>query len=204
MKKPALATALALLLELAGGVALAAGFDCGKATSPMEKTICASPRLDRLDGQLAQAYAQARQSCPGPAIRAAQRRWLRERRNLCADEGCLISAYQSRLAELAQPSCTEAPTDCRVAAARLIGSWKLVTEGGPFEEMAFTADTFNSWLYERPEMASARWRVDGCLLTIRGGEEGKESRLTLLKLENNRLSLVEEGTPDVAVYRRIR
>jgi len=184
--------------------AQAASFDCTQATSPVEKTICANPQLEQLDSQLGQAYVQARKSCPNQDIQNTQRHWLRDRRNRCSDASCLIAAYQARLAELKTHPCHNQPTPCPTSPARLLGNWKLVSEGGPFEEMAFTENAFNSWLHQRPELAGAHWRLEGCRLTIRPGDGEPESRLTLLQLVDDRLSLREEGERDTAIYRRIK
>ncbi len=194
---------LAWLLTSAGDV-LAASFDCGLAATPVEKAICTSPQLERLDTQLGQAYAQARKACPDKNLQIAQRSWLRDRRNRCADEPCLISAYQARLAALQTRSCNAPPQACTVRPERLLGNWRLISEGGPFEEMAFAENTFNSWLHQRPELAGAHWRMDGCRLTIQPGEGEPDSRLTLLQLKDDQLSLREDGDQDTAIYRRIR
>lgn len=185
-------------------LAPAAGFDCAKAVTATDKAICASPRLDQLDTRLSQAYAQARRACPGNALADAQRRWLRQDRNRCADEACLVAAYEARLAQLSRPACPEPTQTCAASPARLVGAWRLVSEGGPFEEMAFSADAgFRSWLHQRPERFGARWRLDGCALRIQDADGGSASRYTLLKLEPNRLTLREAGEADTAVYRRI-
>lgn len=191
-------------LALAWDLAPAAGFDCGKAATPIDRTICASPRLDQLDSRMGQAYAQARRACPGPALADAQRRWLREERNRCVDEACLLATYEARLERLSRAPCPEPPKRCVASPARLVGGWRLISEGGPFEEMAFAADAgFRSWLHHRPERFGARWRLDGCVLLIRDEDGGAEDRYTLLKLEPNRLTLREAGEGDTAIYRRI-
>ena len=37
-----------------------ASFDCAKASSPFEKTICSNPNLSSLDEQLANVYKQSK------------------------------------------------------------------------------------------------------------------------------------------------
>lgn len=193
-----------LVPALAWSLAPAAGFDCAKASTATDKAICASPRLDQLDTRLSQAYAQARHACPGKALTDAQRRWLREERNRCADEACLVAAYEARLARLSRPDCADPTQTCTASPAWLVGAWRLASEGGPFEEMAFSADAgFRSWLHQRPERFGARWRLEGCALRIQDADGGPASRYTVLKLEAKRLTLREEGEADTAVYRRI-
>jgi uncharacterized protein YecT (DUF1311 family) len=79
--------------------ATAAGpsFDCAKASSKVERLICGSPRLAKLDAEVTAAYKQARAN--NPEIRKSQLQWLAVR-NGCADESCLIGAYEQRLTEL--------------------------------------------------------------------------------------------------------
>lgn len=83
-------------------LARAAGFDCARATTPVEKLVCADAILSQADDDLAQAYgralAQARQA---GAVREAQRRWLAQERNRCADLACLRASYARRLDVLA-------------------------------------------------------------------------------------------------------
>ncbi len=194
---------LMLLLALAGDSA-AASFDCAKAASAIEKTLCASPRLNQLDTRMGLAYARALRACPTADTRHAQRDWLREQRNRCGDEACLIAAYETRLGQLARVACDNPAAPCTATPAGLLGSWKLVSEGGPHEEMAFQAGTFNSWLHQRPEIFGARWRMDRCELRIQESDGGPESRFTLLKLDANRLTLREAGEQDIATYQRVK
>jgi uncharacterized protein len=99
MKRLLIAVLLALLF--AGGAG-AASFDCRLAKSHAEKAICKDPELSGLDESLGRAYRTALARSGGdPALRAEQQRWIRARRDTCADAGCLREAYQARLAELA-------------------------------------------------------------------------------------------------------
>ena len=78
-------------------------FDCAKASKPQEKLICSDPELAKLDADLADAYRKARDAAPDRAsVLASQRAWIKQSFNACNDKACLTSAYQSRLAELAQ------------------------------------------------------------------------------------------------------
>jgi uncharacterized protein len=86
----------------------AASFDCAKANSRVEKTICASPMLSRLDEQLAQAYASfIASSNRQDMLRTAQKKWLHEVRDRCPDEACLKTAYENRLGHLTSANRTE-------------------------------------------------------------------------------------------------
>ncbi len=88
----------------------AASFDCLMARSDVERAICSSDDLARLDRRLGEAYAykltwmddQAEQQ----AFRAQQRGWLKMRDASCrgrAIASCLSPIYQRRLKELEAP-----------------------------------------------------------------------------------------------------
>ena len=93
-------TAASILLAFAPIHAHAASFDCMKATSAVERTICANPRLSRLDEELATAFRAMLGTVANPdALRGRQRDWLRER-DACADDACLERLYTRRVAGL--------------------------------------------------------------------------------------------------------
>lgn len=78
-------------------------FDCSKASTPTERTICASPELSALDGRMGQAY-RARLSgaaADSVSVRDAQRAFIREREMRCQDDArCIRGMLSSRLGEL--------------------------------------------------------------------------------------------------------
>jgi uncharacterized protein YecT (DUF1311 family) len=91
-------------LLLFGGVSLsaaqAASFDCAKASTKVEKLICADAELSKLDEELAAAYKAALQDEKrADAIGQTQKQWMKER-NGCADAGCVQSAYLTRIEKL--------------------------------------------------------------------------------------------------------
>jgi uncharacterized protein YecT (DUF1311 family) len=96
------AAAAALSLVLAALSSHAASFDCAKARSVVEKTICASPRLSRLDGELAKSYELASTITVDPkGLVTSQREWLRETREACGDDAdCLEHAMLVRMEQL--------------------------------------------------------------------------------------------------------
>lgn len=80
----------------------AASFDCGKATTKVEESICADAELSRLDEELASAYNDAMKKVSDPApLMQEQRDWLKER-NLCNEVSCLGNRYRQRLAVLSK------------------------------------------------------------------------------------------------------
>ena len=69
-------------------------FDCAKAGTAVERTICDNPMLAAADADLANLYRQV------SGQRSQQRAFIR-RRNACGpDDGCLGQAYVERLSEL--------------------------------------------------------------------------------------------------------
>ncbi|WP_428562134.1 MAG: DUF1176 domain-containing protein [Solidesulfovibrio sp. DCME] len=95
-------SALLLLAWLAPDRAKAAGLDCAKAATAVEKTICADPALRAGDAAMAETFADLLGAVPEadkPAVRAQQREWLASR-NACSDATCLAARQAERLAAL--------------------------------------------------------------------------------------------------------
>lgn len=94
-----------LLLILLGGLTLsfaahAASFDCGKASTKVEKLICADAELSKLDEAIAKVYGEVLKKFPDEALlKKQQREWLKAR-NRCKEVSCLGDYYRGRLAEL--------------------------------------------------------------------------------------------------------
>jgi uncharacterized protein YecT (DUF1311 family) len=79
-------------------------FDCAKAKSEEETTICAHAELARLDKKLSQRFRKARASSRDPKTRAAliekQRAFLEERAGCKSDVACLKQSYLHRLSDI--------------------------------------------------------------------------------------------------------
>ncbi len=90
----------------------AASFDCSKAGTEMEKTICSDSKLSALDEDLAKVYGEIRSQSKGDAealsqLTKSQREWLaglkqkKEGKIACtASTECLTISYQKRIKEL--------------------------------------------------------------------------------------------------------
>ena len=78
-------------------LAYAASFDCAKAGTKVEKLICSTPSLSKLDSDLADLYKDALRK--EPATRQEQVSWIKDR-NKCADAACLETSYKERMDEL--------------------------------------------------------------------------------------------------------
>ena len=101
MKKVVVAGAFALLC-FAVATAHAAGFDCKKASTEVEKMICANAHLSNLDEELAVIYRDAigKATQAGKAtLRKEQTAWFQSR-NACQDNLCIEGVYRTRIAIL--------------------------------------------------------------------------------------------------------
>ncbi|MGF6699561.1 uncharacterized protein OKW38_004173 [Paraburkholderia sp. MM5496-R1] len=95
MKFRHLIAALLILSPLAH----ATSFDCKKASTYVEKTICSSPLLGKLDDALADNYRDMLASDlgdGGASLKKEQRAWV-ARRNKCTSEKCLADLYRKRV-----------------------------------------------------------------------------------------------------------
>ena len=98
----AVSALLAVAIMVAPCVVVGASFDCSKASTRVEKTICASKVLSDLDEQLAKVFKSVILLSDNPdRVKSRQREWLRNVRDQCQDEACLKGVYENRLAQLA-------------------------------------------------------------------------------------------------------
>jgi uncharacterized protein len=105
---PRIAVATALLFAFAG-IARAASFDCVKAMRPVERAICADPKLSAADTAMATAYRADLQRLPSDAIgklRVDQLQWLDWLQTVCRVD----DAQQTRRAAA---ECMQGPYDER-------------------------------------------------------------------------------------------
>ncbi|HET7561230.1 MAG TPA: lysozyme inhibitor LprI family protein [Rhodanobacteraceae bacterium] len=81
-----------------------ASFDCAKASSVVEKTICDSRALATYDRSVAAAYRGRllRTDKPRAVIQKAQRRWLKTRDACGANAACLEQSMRQRVDDLMQ------------------------------------------------------------------------------------------------------
>lgn len=99
-----IAIAGVVLCASMSGPLRAASFDCNSAQTPVERQICASEVVSKLDSELARIYSDKHRELPASQARRLvdeQRAWLANERAKCTDEKCLIVAYGSRLTRLA-------------------------------------------------------------------------------------------------------
>jgi uncharacterized protein len=76
-------------------------FDCAKASNGQEKLVCGDRELSKLDVDLSQAYAKAREkTADKDKLKKEQLEWIKFSLRACSDKNCLVGAYQKRLSEL--------------------------------------------------------------------------------------------------------
>lgn len=104
-------TALAVIgvlgASLGGAPAFAANpsFDCAKASTPVERQLCADDGLARQDRLLSAVYSRALEILPASeanALKQTQRDWAKGRAAACpaADVACLAAVYAARIVEV--------------------------------------------------------------------------------------------------------
>jgi uncharacterized protein len=113
------ATLVALLLTLIMPSYVQAekpSFDCSKARSWSEVTVCHNAELAGLDQQVAMLYRDTKAQLPGQqqeTLKADQKSWLRQREGcrLQSDQtGCLFEVYKSRISQLRSSGETYPPS----------------------------------------------------------------------------------------------
>lgn len=83
--------------------AFGASFDCSKAQTTVEKLICSDQALSSLDEDLRTSYSEMQLNLtPNKAksLVSAQRKWIKDVRNKCADVECLSNAYTARIKQI--------------------------------------------------------------------------------------------------------
>ncbi len=158
MKKP-LTLFIACLLTSG---ATAASFDCDKASSDIEKMICADSELSALDSELLSIYQQARKATNNSqAFKDNGKQALRWRSEHCKDKACLLKWYQERKAELsamitkpqnaAQADNNNCVTDGQEIT--LTGTMKIGQFAGPpnFENVKDGDKLLTYWYLETPK-----------------------------------------------------
>ena len=83
----------------------AASFDCSKAHTKIEKTICSDPKLSAADEQMAASYKTTiantgRALIPVKDLQTDQVAWLTLIQSRCDSAGCLANAYRDRVRTL--------------------------------------------------------------------------------------------------------
>lgn len=92
-------------------IAHSASFDCGKASTKIEKIICGDAKISKLDEELNEVYKMAIQDrIQVNTIKQEQKQWMKKR-NACSDEACIMDAYTTRIAGLLPANKNRAPRE---------------------------------------------------------------------------------------------
>jgi len=103
-----IATAVAGALCIFSTLGFAAGFDCAKANSAVEKLICSDNALSKADEELSNIYSQAlASSATPPEFKKEQINWIRAKRDTCRNRECIAEAYKKRIEVLSGPAPVE-------------------------------------------------------------------------------------------------
>ena len=88
----------------------AAGFDCNKASTLVEKAICSDSELSKLDDLLMISYKEALGNISDTdKLKSEQRDWLANTRNKCQDADCLKRAYNKRISDISKIAPSSKP-----------------------------------------------------------------------------------------------
>jgi uncharacterized protein YecT (DUF1311 family) len=96
-------TALLLLKQRARDAKIVTSFDCSKATTPAERTVCSDFDLAAWDRSVAMAYDKRSDDGETAELIDTQRAWLEERDACGSDKQCLALSMANRTAWLASP-----------------------------------------------------------------------------------------------------
>ncbi|MBP2198169.1 lysozyme inhibitor LprI family protein [Pantoea cypripedii] len=100
-----------MLLLGATAPAMAASFDCTRASTAQEKLICQNPQLSALDETLAAAYRNKMSGLSGndaAQLKQSQRDWLKQLRSHGTEANQLQADYQQRIAALSTSATSPA------------------------------------------------------------------------------------------------
>lgn len=81
----------------------AASFDCNKASSKLEKTICSNTELSLLDKEMLDVYRNTisnQNNETKKQIKEEQRYWIKNVQSKCKTITCLSTSYKNRIEEL--------------------------------------------------------------------------------------------------------
>ncbi|SOD55366.1 lysozyme inhibitor LprI family protein [Pseudoxanthomonas wuyuanensis] len=182
---------MGLACALAGlpALALAAGFDCGKARTATERAICADAATGALDAALAARWREALARSRYPAeLKTDQLQWLAERNQCRDDAACLRRSYTRRLAELA-PAAVEGVFDWS-------GEWTRI--GGHSSPSALSIERLDADRYRIGLDASAGAnmggysgdaQLDGDTLRLQGGDDSDPDCRMLLRRVHRQIEL---------------
>ncbi|QIF07238.1 lysozyme inhibitor LprI family protein [Ralstonia mannitolilytica] len=142
---------LILAALIVSPLAHATSFDCKKASTFVEKTICASPLLGKLDDALKENYDAMLATDlgdGGASLKKEQRAWIGQR-NKCTTEQCLVDLYRKRVDDVCEaPVVTGMHASCVQASDIKASPATAATQGGsqPATVQAKDSPVIESWM----------------------------------------------------------
>ena len=129
----------AALLVCSGAVA--ASFDCNKASSRLEKLICATPELNDADTAMGQAYAEALKAFPLQGyIKNTQRLWVLGEYSYCPNATQCTQAVRNRIEGLNSLRSALVYADYEGRRYRADGGTIIVTQHGADRVAVFSGN----------------------------------------------------------------
>lgn len=123
--------------------AVAAGFDCAKASNRAERMICKNDELSTLDDQLTAAYRKTMASSDDKsALKESQRAWLAER-NQITDVTAMAQMYRDRINLLQENNTPRSNTSAQTVKQSSSDSVKDTSNQAKSNDLATSKDTTN-------------------------------------------------------------
>lgn len=127
---------IALIVTLPDAVA--ASFDCSKASTTVEELVCSDPKLSALDERLASLYRTALASTQDKStLKDQQRSWIASSRNTCRTAACLQRSYEGRIGQLT----SYRPQETTVTGKVTVGSMDSAIELENGDSVSFLTDS---------------------------------------------------------------
>ncbi|WP_047248564.1 lysozyme inhibitor LprI family protein [Chromobacterium subtsugae] len=200
------ASRLALPLMALLAAVPARAMDCAAPRlSGAETWICATPALLMADMNLNDSYRIAALLAPSrPALRREQQAWLRAREQ-CRDQRCLRQSYVDRARQL-RARIRDWAQPCAVDPRRIVGDWESIRSGTFDQFQLAPGHRFHSWLHQRPEFNDKPWTfaASDCRLSIGAGRDGTAFAFLLAQPRPDRLILIDPGSLDAQLYKKLR
>jgi uncharacterized protein len=176
-------------------------FDCKKAATATERTICANDRLARLDRSLAAVYRQLRTelAVTGEVFANEQTVFLKQRDACGADVACLVRHMEERRAALAlERQSNTGPEEAFVGRYRSSYGWIILrrTFNRDYEMTGQASDPKGRWTCD---ISGKIKSVEAGTATVEAGEDD-DSRPLYLKIRRDALIVTEDETRRLAGY----
>lgn len=102
----------------------AASFDCKKASTFIENTICNDTELSKLDDELAKAYKKVWNSMSDKTeLKKEQFDWLKNSRDKCMSLECLKTSYTNRVLYLTNYDSKDSQVNTEVGSNDILGTY---------------------------------------------------------------------------------